>query len=295
MSTRKTVLVTGANTGIGASCALQLAAPGTRLLIACRSRVKAEPVLEAARARGADARFVRLDLASIAQATEAAKSVAREHCSLDVLVDNAGVAGQRGLTADGFELAFGVNHLGHFAFTLPLMASVAKARGRVVVVSSRNHEHAREIPWAHLRRPTRSVTGLAEYGVSKLCNVLFAGELRRRWQGVEVVAMHPGRIESDIFRRIPAPLFPLFKRLFPMDAVDVGGARLVHAATAPLEPGAVYFDRDTPKAPSPVALSADLAAELWDYSARAVERVTGAPIPAPRAAAEEAASDGASA
>ena len=116
-----TVLITGANTGIGAACALALARPGTRLVLACRSEEKTAPVLERARAAGAEAEFLKLDLADLAQADGAARAFAARNERLDVLIDNAGLAGRRGVTRDGYELAFGTNHLGHFAFTLPLL------------------------------------------------------------------------------------------------------------------------------------------------------------------------------
>ncbi len=261
----RTIVITGANTGIGAACAVQMARPGTHLVLACRTEERAAPVLEAVRAAGATASFHALDLSDLAQAKEAGAGLAKEHPSIDVLVNNAGVAGQRGTTRDGFELAFGVNHLGHFAFTLPLLSSLERARGRVVNVSSGNHYTARGIPWDRLREPTRSFTGLPEYGVSKLCNVLFTAELRRRFPSITAVSMNPGRIRSDIWqRRMPAPLLAVFERVVPMQPVDVGGARLVHAATCEEPP--LYLDKLAPREANPLALREDLAAELWRFS-----------------------------
>jgi retinol dehydrogenase-12 len=267
MANAKTILVTGANTGIGAACAVQLAAPDTHLLLACRSEEKAAPVLDAVRARGAKATFVALDLSDLAQATRAARAIAETEERIDILVNNAGIAGQRGTTRDGFELAFGVNHLGHFAFTRPLLPAVERAGGRIVNVSSGNHYTARSIRWERLRGTTRSFTGLPEYGVSKLCNVLFTAELRRRYPRITSTSMNPGRIRSDIWqRRMPAALLAVFERIVSMEPVDVGGARLVHAATCPDAP--LYLDRLAPRAANPLALREDLAGELWAYSER---------------------------
>jgi retinol dehydrogenase 12 len=264
----RTIVITGANTGIGAACAVQLAASDTHLVLACRSAQKAAPVLDAVRAAGARATFVALDLSDLAQSVAVAAALAREHSTIDVLVNNAGIAGQRGVTRDGFELAFGVNHLGHFAFTLPLLPALERARGRVVNVSSGNHYKAREIPWSRLRESTRSFTGLPEYGVSKLCNVLFTAELRRRFPSITSVSMNPGRIRSDIWqRRMPAPLLSVFERVVAMESVDVGGARLVHAATCENAP--LYLDRLSARDANPLALREDLAAELWTFSERA--------------------------
>lgn len=263
----KTIVITGANTGIGAACAIQLAGPGTHLLLACRSEEKAAPVLDAVRAAGAKATFVALDLSDLAQVTGAARRLADAEPHVDVLVNNAGVAGQRGTTRDGFELAFGVNHLGHFAFTRPLLPALERAHGRIVNVSSGNHFRARAIRWEHLHGATRSFTGLPEYGVSKLCNVLFTAELRRRFPNITATSMNPGRIRSDIWqRRMPTAVLAVFERVVSMEPVDVGGARLVHAATCPDAP--LYLDRLAPRAANPLALREDLAKELWAFSER---------------------------
>lgn len=264
---QKTIIITGANTGIGAACAVQLAEPGAHLLLACRSEEKAAPVLDAVREAGAKATFVALDLSDLAQVVRAANRLAETEPRIDLLVNNAGVAGQRGTTRDGFELAFGVNHLGHFAFTRPLLPAIERARGRIVNVSSGNHLCARGIRWERLRGATKSFTGMPEYGVSKLCNVLFTAELRRRFPDITATSMNPGRIRSDIWqRRMPAALLAVFERVVSMEPVEVGGARLVHAATCPDAP--LYLDRVAPRAANPLALREDLAKELWAFSER---------------------------
>ena len=268
----RTILITGANTGIGAACAVAMAGPDVHLVLACRSAEKTAPVLEAVRAAGARASFLPLDLSDVHAASAAGKEFAREHDALDLLINNAGLAGQRGTTRDGFELAFGVNHLGHFAFTLPLLPALEAAEGRIVNVSSGNHYKAKSIPWTHLSEATRSFTGLPEYAVSKLCNVLFTAELRRRHPRITAVSMNPGPIASDIFRRMPAPLFAVLKLVHPMASVEVGGARLKHAATVDVsgDDASLYIDRDSPRAVNPAGLRADLATELWDFSLRAI-------------------------
>lgn len=272
----RTIVITGANTGIGAACALQLAEPEVHLVLACRSEEKTQPALEAVRAKGAKASFLALDLADLEQTTGAARAFAAEHSKLDLLINNAGVGGQRGLTKNGFELQFGVNHLGHFAFTLPLLHALEAARGRIVNVSSGNHFKASAIPWTRLTEATRSYTGLPEYGVSKLCNVLFTRELRRRHPRITSVSMNPGRIASDIWRRMPAPLYAIFRLVLPLQSVTVGGERLVDSANVALEgdDAPLYFHKSDPLAANPLALREDLATELWEYSERAIERAT---------------------
>ncbi len=145
------------------------------------------------------------------------------------------------------------------------------AEGRIVNVSSGNHYKAKAIPWDHLSEATRSYTGLPEYAVSKQCNVLFTAELRRRHPRITSVSMNPGPIASDIFRRMPAPLFAMLKLVHPMASVDVGGARLKHAATVPVsgDDASLYIDRDAPRGVNPIGLREDLATELWDFSLRA--------------------------
>src|SRR4051812_16401440 len=112
MSTPRTIVITGSNTGIGAACARRMAAPGVHLVLACRSEAKAEPVLEDVRRAGARASFLQLDLDDIEQTDAAAHDLARRTPTIDLLIDNAGVGGVRGLTKNGFERHFGVNHLG---------------------------------------------------------------------------------------------------------------------------------------------------------------------------------------
>ncbi len=133
----RTVLVTGANTGIGRATATELARRGARVHVACRSYERARPVLDdIATAHGADAAsFLALDLADLASVRAGADAYIASGEPMHVLVNNAGVAGQRGMTTDGFELAFGINHLGHFLFTTMLLevlgrSAPARRRGR---------------------------------------------------------------------------------------------------------------------------------------------------------------------
>jgi NAD(P)-dependent dehydrogenase (short-subunit alcohol dehydrogenase family) len=265
----RTVLITGANTGIGRATATELARRGARVHIACRSRERAQPVLDAiTNAHGPDAAsFLALDLSDMASVRDAAGSYIAAGEPLHVLIDNAGLAGQRGLTTDGFELAFGVNHLGHFLFTTMLLDVLARsAPARVVVVASDSHYGAKGIDFEAVRRPTRTVTGLSEYAVSKLSNVLFAQELARRsGPGVTTYALHPGVIASDIWRRLPWPLESL-ATLF-MKSTEHGARTSVYCATDPVLSGTTgrYYENCAERAPSEVA-TPELAAELWQRS-----------------------------
>ena len=266
----RVVAITGANIGIGRAVADELAARGARLRLLCRSLDKAQPVVEALQARAGhgDVVAIACDLGRLASVREAAAALLARDEPLHVLVNNAGVAGQRGLTADGFELHFGVNHLGHFLLTTLLLDRLrASAPARIVHVASENHRHARGIDWEAVRRPTASVSGLPEYGVSKLANVLFSAELARRLAdaGVASCALNPGRVASNIWQRLPWPIRPLFK--LTMLSPAEGAYSTVAAATGPIESGAYYDRRGARKPASAPARDEALARELWERSA----------------------------
>ena len=197
-----TFLVTGGNTGIGRATAIALARGGARVYIACRSPELGATAVSAIRAAaGTDTVWLLpLDLASLDSVRACAASFLERDEPLDVLINNAGVGGRRGLTADGFELQFGVNHLGHFALTQLLLERL-KASGpgsRVVNVSSQSHYTAPGIDFDAVRRKTASFAATREYAVSKLCNVLFTQELARRVDPGTVTAysLHPGVVAS---------------------------------------------------------------------------------------------------
>src|SRR5580704_15482544 len=266
----RTFLVTGGNTGIGRATAAGLAQRGGRVWIAARSQAKGEAAVAAIKAEtGNDAVFfLPLDLADLDSVRAGASAFLALGEPLHVLVNNAGVAGRRGLTRQGFELMFGVNHLGHFALTNALLGCLADhAPARVVNVSSDSHYSAPGIDFEAVRRPARGVTGLREYAVSKLCNVLHAAELGRRAAetGVTTYALHPGQVASDIWRRVPWPVRPLMTRR--MLSVTDGAATSLYCATSPdvAKDSGLFYDKCAQRAPSAVA-TPELAAELWKRS-----------------------------
>jgi retinol dehydrogenase 12 len=273
--TGRTFLVTGANTGIGRATARALAEGGGRVTVACRSPEKGTAAVAGiVTETGNEAvRFLELDLASLASVRAAADDFLARGEPLDVLINNAGVAGQRGLTRDGFELMFGVNHLGHFAFTLALLDCLKQSAGRetggarIVTVSSDAHYQAKGVDFAQLRRRTRAITGMPEYSVSKLCNVLFSQELARRLTGTAVTtyALHPGVVASDIWHRVPWPVRPLMTRR--MLSVEQGARTSLYCATAPELAGQSgrYYEDCAEREPSPVA-TPELARRLWEQS-----------------------------
>jgi retinol dehydrogenase 12 len=252
----KTVLITGASTGIGRATAVALAREGAGIVLAGRSAERHREVLADLAALGARATYLELDLGELDSVRTCAERFLALGEPLSVLMNNAGLAGSRGLTVDGFERTFGVNHLGHFLLTELLLERLrSSAPSRIVNVSSKAHYDPQRIDWAALREPTRSVSGFPEYGVSKLCNVLHAKHLARRLagSGVTTYSLHPGVIASDVWRQVPWGLRHVM--LLFMRSTAEGAATSVYCASSPAtaaETG-LYYDDSKPKAPSPLA------------------------------------------
>ena len=270
----RSFLITGANTGIGRAAAMSIAHQGGHLVLACRSAERAAGVIEAiAATTPGSSELVEVDLADLPTVVRAVAELERRGTRIDVLVNNAGVIGQRGLSPQGFELTFACNHLGPFLLTELLLTRLGSRRpSRVVTVSSSAHRAASELDLDAVRSSTRTRTGLREYQVSKLCNVLFTQELTRRYARPDVLtcAVHPGVIASDIWRRVPWPLRPIATSF--MRSVEEGAATVVRRAVC--TPSEVvhggYYDRERATDPSAVA-TPERAEELWRASHRWVE------------------------
>lgn len=269
----KTVIITGANTGIGKATATELAKQGARVFFACRSRAKTMPVIEALKREtgNQELHFLELDLADLSQVKAAAKAWLATNERLDVLIDNAGLVRIRTLTAQGFEMTFGVNHLGHMLLTLLLEPALVKAApSRVVIVASRAHERTRQpIDYGDLQNPLDSFSGFPEYMRSKLANMLFSFALARRWKerGVNVYAVHPGVIASEIWRAAPTPLRQV-AMLF-MRTPEEGARSSLHCATseaAGRETGKYYDEDGSLRPASPLALDEAAQEQLWRWS-----------------------------
>ena len=268
----RTFLVTGGNTGIGLSTAVELARRGGRVYIGCRSAAAGEAAVAAITSAAGSRQvwLLPLDLASLASVRSCADAFLALGEPLHVLVNNAGLGGHRGLTSDGFEVHFGVNHLGHYALTLLLLDRLTASGpdARIVNVSSAAHYGAPGIDFDALRRRTASFTGQREYAVSKLCNVLFTQELTRRMagSGVSAHALHPGVVASDIWRRVPRLVRPLITAR--MLTTQQGAVTSLYCATSPAvaADGGRYYDTCAAREPNPVA-TPELAELLWQRSA----------------------------
>ncbi|MBB5959851.1 protochlorophyllide reductase [Saccharothrix tamanrassetensis] len=285
--TGRTVLVTGANSGLGLRTAEVLGAKGARVLLACRSPERGRRALERVLAGGGTAELVALDLADLASVRDAAAAVRERTGSLDVLMNNAGVmAVPLGRTADGFERQFGTNHLGHAALTWQLMPLLRATPGaRVVTLSSLAHTGG-SLDLADPNYEVRRYSSWRAYSQSKLANLLFARELDRRCRsaGVDVtsVAAHPGitatELSANMARSRGNPLVALGAKVgdFFAQSVEKGALPQLYAATSPDVEGGGYYGPDgwrgmrghPTRADSSAAARDELAAaRLWDLTA----------------------------
>lgn len=261
------MLITGTNQGLGFVTARELARAGAQVFIACRSQERAHDTVERiAQATGTRVEQLPLDLADLGSVRRAARHFLARQLPLHVLINNAGVVGARGTTREGFEIAFGVNHLGHFLLTRELLPClIASAPARVVTVAGHGHYAAEGIPFEVLRSATASRTGMREAAVSKLANVLFSAELSRRLEatGVTSYALHPGMLATGVWRHAPAPLRGLMG--WAANSPEHGARTSLYCATAPelAQQTGLYYAAQRAKQASSAARDPKLATELW--------------------------------
>ena len=246
----RVAVVTGANSGIGYEAALVLAGRGARVVLAVRDLAKGNQAADRIRQAhaGAQVEVQELDLTSLASVRAAAEALRTAHPTIDLLLDNAGVMyPPKQVTADGFELQFGTNHLGHFALTGLLLDHLLSVEGsRVVVVASIAHNiqadiHFDDLQWEH------SYNRVAAYGQSKLANLMFTYELQRRLAAAGAktiaVAAHPGISNTELMRHVPGSGLPGFSALAGLvtNSPAVGALATLRAATDPQVSGGQYY------------------------------------------------------
>lgn len=275
--TGRTFLVTGANAGIGFETAKVLAARGAHVILACRDADRAHAAMD--RIRGdvpaAELSFQPLDLADLEQVREAAAAVLAGP-RIDVLINNAGVMiPPKTLTKQGFELQFGVNHLGTFAFTGLVHGHV---EDRIVITASLAHKGG-TIDFSDLSA-TRSYHKLPRYQMSKLANLLHMFELDRRLGAAEratqAIGCHPGVAITELTRHLPFPLRGMTPLATPFfNSAAQGAWPTLQAATGAHVQGGDYLGpqglgevsgRSGPARATRTARDAKLARELWERS-----------------------------
>jgi NAD(P)-dependent dehydrogenase (short-subunit alcohol dehydrogenase family) len=255
--TGRTILVTGANSGLGRSSSLALAAHGARVFLGCRNPERGQAALDQVRgvATGAEPELLAIDLADLSSIEHAATELAERTPRLDVLMNNAGVmALPLTRTADGFEAQFGTNHLGHFALTgrvLPLLG--AADAPRVVTTSSQMHRVGK-MRWDDLNWK-KGYRRWPAYGQSKLANLLFAFELdrlaRAHGSALVSVAAHPGYASTHLQAAGPEMAgSKLMLRLYDLanqvgaQPAEMGALPQLYGATGPDVTGGSYFGPD---------------------------------------------------
>jgi NAD(P)-dependent dehydrogenase (short-subunit alcohol dehydrogenase family) len=289
-------VVTGANSGLGLVTSRELARAGARVILAVRDTDRGEQAAGAIRREVPDARaeVASLDLADLSSVRAFAQASAAENEELDLLVNNAGVmALPRRETADGFEMQFGTNHLGHFALTgLLLDRLLARPEPRVVTVSSGAHRMGK-IDFDDLQGERR-YRRWGAYGQSKLANLLFARELQRRAEEAGLplrsLAAHPGyaatnlqsaagRMDRGLVSRLGSAVMAVSNRVMAQSD-EMGALPLLYAATVPDVPGGAYVGPDkmfeqrghpTLVGSSNAGQDMDTARRLWEVS----EELTG--------------------
>jgi NAD(P)-dependent dehydrogenase (short-subunit alcohol dehydrogenase family) len=277
----KTIVVTGANTGLGFEAAKALAGKGARVLLGCRSQSKAQAAKDKILTAfpKADVVIVELNLGSLASIKKAAEQINQEP-RLDVLINNAGIMGPPlEYTEDGFESQFGVNHLGAFALTSLLLDKIrATANARIVSTASIAHKRG-QIYFDDINAK-KSYYTLTRYAQSKIANLYFGYELQRRLSAIgdetiSVVA-HPGVADTELPRYIPKPfmiLMPVLKLLF--NSAEQGAWPTLCAATMDGVRGGEYYGpskRGGIAGPAIKVTSTrrshdkEIAKKLWDLS-----------------------------
>jgi dehydrogenase/reductase SDR family protein 13 len=272
----RTFFVTGANSGIGRALVETLAARACTVVLATRSEERTRPVLQEIQSQYPVARvqWVHIDVSDLTSVRRAAEAFLATGQPIDVLVNNAGIAGTRRLSKDGFDITYATNHIGPFLLTNLLLPRLRESpQGRVVNVASAAHMMVKEIDWSVLdRRTTPKRSGFKDYAITKLMNVLHAKELARRLSGTRVTtyALHPGAVASNIWRALPRPVQWLGK-LFMLSNED--GARTpFYCATAPQlsTTSGRYYNRAREAKTSALAENATLARELWERTEAAI-------------------------
>ena len=269
----KTVLITGANSGIGLVTATALAGMGARIILACRRADAAEQAVAHIQQHcpGARVETVALDLASLQRVRRAAAEVRERYQRIDVLINNAGLASvRREISEDGFEKTFATNHLGPFLFTHLLRSVINPDGGRIINVASQAHRMGR-MHWDDLQL-TRGYWVMKAYAQSKLANILFTRALAQRLKGtgVTVNALHPGAVSTRIWPEDTwyERAFSRALKLFLISPEK--GARtsiwLASGAEGGRSQGG-YFEACTPRTPSARATDDAAAERLWAISA----------------------------
>ncbi|HEY2070078.1 MAG TPA: SDR family oxidoreductase [Rhizomicrobium sp.] len=269
----KTVVITGATSGIGEVAADRLAQKGARIVFVARDRERGQETLRHLRAiAGHDSHAVHYaDLSLISEQKRVAEAIAASEPEIDVLINNAGAMfGARQVSADGLEMTFAVNHMSYFTVTNVLLPKL-KAGARIVLTASDAHKGA-HLDFADLQSE-KNYSAFGVYGKSKLCNILFTRELARRLTGTGITAncLHPGFVATR-FGDASGGIMSLAIRLAKNFALspEQGAQTIIYLASSPDVEGKSggYYVKSKLAAPTKEAQNDTDAKRLWDISAQ---------------------------
>lgn len=268
----KTVVITGATSGIGEVAAIELAGQGARIVFTARDKERAQATLEKLRrVNPASGHMVHLtDLSLLSQMRHTAEEI-REEPVIDVLINNAGALFNKRIeTTDGLEKTFALNHMSYFVLT-NLLLSRLKAGARIINTASDAH-HRAKLDFNDLQSKN-GYSGFAVYSKSKLCNILFTRELARRLAGTGITAnsLHPGFVATRFGDQSGGVLSALVRVAKPIGAIspEEGAKTIVYLASSPdvARASGEYFYKCAPTAPSAEARRDQDAKGLWNVSA----------------------------
>jgi len=268
----KTVVITGGTSGIGQVAAEKLAAMGARMVLVARDQTRADQTLARLRQAGPGvSHSLHLaDLSRLSEMKRVARAIAAAEPRIDVLINNAGALfGSRRLTEDGLEKTFALNHMSYFVVTQELRERLVASGARVVNTASDAHKGAK-LDFNDLQS-AQNYRGFKVYGKSKLCNILFTGEMARRWTGtpVTVNCLHPGFVDTR-FGDESGGLFSKVVRVAKTFAIspEKGAETIVYLASSdePARSNGLYFYKCRPATPTWEARDPDAARQLWEIS-----------------------------
>jgi NAD(P)-dependent dehydrogenase (short-subunit alcohol dehydrogenase family) len=272
----KTVVITGGTSGIGQVAAEKLASMGARIILVARDPKRGNAAMEKLRQHGPDRHSIYYaDLSHLSEMKFVADEIAAANPRIDVLINNAGAMfGRRQVTKDGLELTFALNHMSYFVLANGLYDRLrAAAPARVINTASEAH-HEQKLDFSDLQS-ARDYNGYQVYGCTKLCNILHANELSRRWagSGINANSLHPGFVNTRFGRGIGGVWGVRFaiSKMFALSP-EQGAETLIHLASSGdasvVNANGLYFNKGKAAKPSAEACDIESARSLWDISAK---------------------------
>jgi NAD(P)-dependent dehydrogenase (short-subunit alcohol dehydrogenase family) len=279
----KTILITGANTGIGLETSIQLAKLGAKIILGCRNDDKATAALKHIKDSSKNDQIfypISLDLGSFKSIRKFVDVIHANGEKVDILINNAGIMScPHALTADGFEIQFGTNHLGHYLLTKLILEEkkMMKKGGRIINVSSRAHTRTDNFEVLdNIESPNTNLTEMTLYAQSKLANVMYTHELQRRYgeMGIVAYSLHPGVVDTELARHFNPTLQRIGKVIAPFllkTAFEGAQTSIFAALVDPNEvPSGSYLADCVVNKENPLAYVKCLQKELWEVSEKAI-------------------------